>query len=148
MRLTEEGVSLIKSSEAWRSEPYMDGGGVATIGYGFTHYPDGSKVSMKDKPLTTAQGMNIFNQLIGKFTSQITPLIKVILTDNQFSAVVDLAYNIGVGAFKNSTLLKKINVNPNDPTIRAEFLRWNKDNGKEIQGLTNRRVKEANLYFR
>jgi lysozyme len=51
-----------------------------------------------------------------------------------------------MGNLKSSTLLKKVNANPNDPTIAAEFLKWNKANGRALKGLTNRRIAEADLY--
>src|SRR5690606_41468509 len=68
------------------------------------------------------------------------------ISDTQFSAMVSLAYNIGISAFKGSTLLRKVNANPCDPTIPSEFLRWNKAGGKVINGLTRRRQAEADLY--
>ncbi len=70
------------------------------------------------------------------------------LTTNQWSALVSFVYNIGVSAFQRSTLLKKVNANPSDPTIRDEFMKWNKANGAVLPGLTNRRRDEANLYFK
>jgi lysozyme len=55
---------------------------------------------------------------------------------------------VGTGALAKSTLLKKVNINPNDLTIRNEFLKWNKAGGKVLNGLTKRRESEANLYFK
>jgi lysozyme len=60
---------------------------------------------------------------------------------------VSFAYNAGIGAFKASTLLRKVNVNPNDTAIRLEFMKWNKAGGKVLTGLTRRRSAEADLYF-
>jgi len=74
-------------------------------------------------------------------------LVKSNLNENQFSALVSFAYNLGIGSLKSSTLLKKLNINPKDPTIFNEFLRWNKAGGKEVSGLTRRRQAEANLYY-
>jgi lysozyme len=65
----------------------------------------------------------------------------------QFDALCSFAYNCGVGNLKSSTLLKKVNKNPNDPTIKDEFLKWNKGGGKVLSGLTKRRIEEAQLYF-
>jgi lysozyme len=67
---------------------------------------------------------------------------------NQFDALVCFSYNVGLGALKGSTLLKKLNANPKDPTIRDEFLRWNKAAGRVMRGLTKRRAEEADLYFK
>ena len=69
------------------------------------------------------------------------------VNQNQFDALVDFAYNCGVGNFQSSTLLKKVKLNPNDPTIRAESTKWNKGGGKVLRGLTDRRTNESNLYF-
>ena len=79
----------------------------------------------------------------------INTIINIIdkINQNQKDALTDFAYNCGVGNLKNSTLLKKVNANPIDASIRAEFLRWDKANGKVLAGLTRRREAEANLYF-
>jgi len=61
--------------------------------------------------------------------------------------LVSLCYNVGAGAIKSSTLIKKVNENQNDPLIRNEFLKWNKSGGKVLSGLTKRRMAEADLYF-
>jgi lysozyme len=60
---------------------------------------------------------------------------------------VSFCYNLGPANLKSSTLLKKANVNPNDPTIAQEFLKWNKAGGKALKGLTKRRQAESDLYF-
>ena len=69
------------------------------------------------------------------------------LTQNQFDALVSFCYNVGPANLKASTLLKKVNANPNDETIREELKKWNKGGGKVLKGLTRRREAEANLYF-
>jgi lysozyme len=63
------------------------------------------------------------------------------------SALTSLAYNIGLSAFSTSTLLRKVNGNPDDQSIADEFRRWNKVNGAVIRGLVNRRNEEAKIYF-
>jgi lysozyme len=69
------------------------------------------------------------------------------ITQNQFDALVSFCYNVGPSNLKSSTLLKKVNLNPNDPTIKNEFLKWNRGGGKVLDGLTRRRQAEADLYF-
>ena len=69
------------------------------------------------------------------------------INQNQFDALVSFAFNVGTYNLKKSTLLKKVNLNPNDSTIKDEFLRWTKSNGKTLKGLVKRREEEANLYF-
>jgi GH24 family phage-related lysozyme (muramidase) len=63
-------------------------------------------------------------------------------------ALVSFCYNLGAGSLKKSTLLKKVNADPNDPSIKLEFLKWNKSGGKVLNGLTLRRNAESELYFK
>ena len=73
------------------------------------------------------------------------------VTQNQFNALVSFAFNVGIGTvnsgLRGSTLLRLVNINPNDANISKEFLKWNKVNKVPVQGLTNRRIKESALYF-
>jgi len=72
--------------------------------------------------------------------------VNVRLNQNQFDAVVSFTYNVGIGAFISSTLLRKININPNDESISHEFKKWNKVNGIVMKGLKKRRNEESYLY--
>ena len=140
------GYKLIQQFEGLRLKAYKDSAGIWTIGYGNTTYLDGSKVKKGDE-ITREQAELMFKQTANKFALDVAKLIDVCLTQNQFNALVSLAYNIGIGAFKGSTLLKKVNANPNDESISAEFKRWNRAGGKVLYGLTRRRNEEADLYF-
>lgn len=71
----------------------------------------------------------------------------VIIRQQQFDALVSFTYNVGVSAFSTSTLLRKVQAFPDDPTIRDEFMRWVYAGGQVVQGLVNRRKKEADYYF-
>lgn len=146
MKITNEGLELIKQAESFKPLPYLCPAKVPTIGYGSTFYENGTKVSMNDKAISKDYATELLIKVATEFGSKL--LIKKPLNDNQFSACVSLAYNIGTGAFNGSTLLKKLNVNPNDETIFEEFLKWNKAGGKVLQGLVIRRNKEARLYFK
>jgi len=75
----------------------------------------------------------------------INDLCKVSLTQNQFDALVSFVFNVGVGAFKSSTLLRKLNAGDYDGAA-GQFPRWNKDNGREIAGLTKRRHLEQSVF--
>jgi lysozyme len=70
------------------------------------------------------------------------------VNQNQYDALVSFVFNLGIGAFRKSTLLKKIQANPNDPAIRAEFMKWVNAGGKPLKGLITRRAAEADLYFK
>jgi lysozyme len=122
-----------------------------TIGYGNTFYEDGTKVKLGES-ITLERANELFNNIVEiSFCRKIRGLIKSEINNNQFSALVSFAYNIGVGnsrrGFASSTLLKKVNKNPNDLTIKNEFLKWNKARGIVLLGLTRRRISESNLYF-
>lgn len=148
MTFSDNLIDLIKSSEGFRSKPYLDGGGVPTIGYGSTYHLDGSKVTMKDSPITQEQAIELLKKQLPERVNEVNSLLKVILNQNQFDSIMDFAYNLGVGHLQKSNLLRVINANPNDSTIKSEFLKWIYDNGKVVQGLVNRRNKEYSLYIK
>lgn len=147
MKLDTNGQNLIKGFEGLKLNAYQDSVGIWTIGYGNITYEDGSKVKKGDV-ISKEKADSLFNFYADKFATKVFSLIKKDLTQNQFNSIVSLAYNIGTGALSNSTILRKLNLNPNDPSIKTEFLKWVKAGGKTIQGLVNRRVKESELYFK
>lgn len=146
MKLNKAGKDLIKSFEGCKLVAYQCSAGRWTIGYGNTFFEDGTPVKPGDR-VTQPKAEQLFELIVGNFGDKVAKEIKTILTENQFSAIVSLAYNIGIGNLQKSTLLKKVNFNPNDPTIRAEFAKWNKAAGKVLTGLTRRREAESKLYF-
>jgi len=147
MRISQKGLDLIKHFEGFYSKPYKDPIGIPTIGYGFTYYPsDRRKVTLNDKPITKEIGESMLKEVLRGYELDVERLVKKPLTQNQFDALVSFTYNLGATNFSKSTLLKKINVNPNDKTIASEFIKWNKAGGKVFAGLTRRREAEAKLY--
>jgi lysozyme len=147
MKLNKEGYDLIKLFEGLILKPYLCSAKVPTIGYGSTFYENNKKVLMSDPPITKERAEELLKISADRFAAKVVNLVKKPITQNQLNALTSFAYNLGSGALASSTLLKKVNVNPNDLTIRNEFLRWNKANGVALKGLTNRRIKEADLYF-
>lgn len=145
-KLSNKGLELIKKYEGFSAKPYKCAGGVNTIGYGSTYYPGGHKVSLTDAPITEQQATSLLKDLLVNFEKSVDSFCRDDINQNQFDALVSFAYNVGVNALKSSTLLKKVNANPNDATIKQEFLKWNKSNGKILKGLTIRRQEEAELY--
>lgn len=141
-----KGISLIKQFEGFSAKPYICSGGAKTIGYGATYYPNGLRVTMSDKAITEAQATTMLMNMLKTYEKSVDSFCRDDINQNQFDALVSFAYNVGVNALKNSTLLKKVNKNPQDVTIRNEFLKWNKANGRALKGLTNRRIAEADLY--
>jgi len=147
MKLDKKGYDLIKEFEGLKLKPYKCSAGIATTGYGSTYYENGTRVQMSDAPITKQRAEQLLQHTADRFASKVANLIKKPVTQNQFNALVSFAFNVGSGALASSTLLKLVNVNPNDPMIAKEFLRWNKVNKVPVQGLTNRRIKESALYF-
>lgn len=141
-----KGLNLIKQFEGLLLKPYKCPAGIPTIGYGATYYPSGLKVTMQDKAITEGQASTMLMNMLKTYERAVDSFCRDDINQNQFDALCAFAYNVGINALKNSTLLKKVNKNPQDVTIRNEFLKWNKANGRALKGLTNRRIAEANLY--
>lgn len=97
--------------------------------------------------VTTTEAEDLLRATLEQFERGVEGLVRRELNPNQFSALVSLAFNIGLGAMGSSTLLRKVNANRWDPTIRAEFGRWVHGGGKVLPGLVSRRKAEADLYF-
>lgn len=156
-QLDQNGRFWIKGFEGFRSKPYLCSAGVPTIGWGNTYYPNGRKVTLKDKPITVEYGDYIFDFVADLFAKDVCSLLpdNIDLTQNQFNMLVSIAYNIGsdidaddiAEGLGDSTLLKKVIKNPNDPSIAKEFNKWVFANGKKSNGLVIRRNKESVKYF-
>jgi lysozyme len=147
MKLNNSGYLLITEFEGFSAKPYLCSAKIPTIGYGSTYYSDNKRVTLLDKEITKVQAFEMFKTIADRFASVVSKLVTSPLNQNQFNALVSLAYNIGTGNFASSTILKKVNKNHNDLTIVLEFKKWNKVNKKEVAGLTKRRIYEANIYF-
>ena len=141
------GLHLIKDFEGLKFKPYQCSAGVWTIGIGTTVYPNGQKVNQSDSPINEIVSLLYLTHDLEYFCKQVDAYTTDAVNQSQFDALVSFGYNCGMGNLKSSTLLKKVNANPNDPTIAAEFLKWNKAAGKVIAGLTRRRQAESDLYF-
>jgi lysozyme len=146
MKLNQKGIDLMHQFEGCKLKAYLCPAKVWTIGWGNTYYESGRPVKEGDT-ITQDRADRMFLTIAEEFGVRVRSLLKTTLNENQFSALVSFTYNVGVANLKSSTLLKKVNLNKNDPTIFAEFLRWNKAGGKVLNGLTKRRQAEANLYY-
>lgn len=138
MKLSLKGREFIKSHEGLRLNAYSCSAGVRTIGYGHTggNFPN---------TITQVQADAYFDADIAVFENGVTQLVKVQNTQSQFDALVSLAFNIGVGAFGKSTLLRKLNQG-NFAGAQAQFSAWCKAGGKTNAGLLKRRLDEANMF--
>jgi len=141
MRTSEKGIEFIKLSEGLLLKAYQDSGGVWTIGYGHTKgVKKGDQITefmateyLKDDLRTSEQAVSMY------VTSEIN--------QNQFDALVSFTFNLGPGNLKSSTLLKRVNADPNDPDIERQFKRWIYCKGVVLKGLVKRREREAAIYF-
>ncbi|AWL20192.1 TPA: lysozyme [Acinetobacter nosocomialis] len=143
---SDAGLNLISGFEDTQFKAYDDGVGVWTIGTGTTVYPNGVKVKQGDT-CTPEQAKTYFKYDLAKFEKTVNESVIVPLNQNQFDALVSLAYNIGSGAFKASTLLKLLNKGDYQGAA-AQFLVWNKAGGKVMKGLVRRREAERALFLK
>ena len=145
MSVSNKGVDLICEFEGKRLVAYDDGVGVWTIGFGTTKYPNGVRVKKGDT-CTLEQAKEYMRHDLIEFEHTVSISVKVPLNQNQFDALVSLAYNIGSSAFKSSTLVKKLNSGDYHGAA-DQFNVWINAGGKRMQGLVNRRDKEKLLFL-
>lgn len=142
MTLDNKGHKALHGREGLRLRPYLDTKGVPTISLGVTYYPNGRKVTLKDRPLTLKEAEELAKIVANDFAKFVDSKIKVKVSQNQFNACVSICYNIGKTGFENSTFLRLINKNPNDHNIASAIMQWVKD----IE-LIGRRCSEVMQYF-
>jgi len=141
MSPSDKALELIRQFEGLRLAAYKCPAGVPTIGYGTTK---GVKMGMT---VTKDEAERLLQADVYPFSQQINKLVKVKLNQNQFDALVSFVYNVGAGAFAESTMLKLINQSLLDDAAN-QFVRWNKANGEVLPGLTRRRMAERDLFLR
>lgn len=161
---SDKGISVMEHFEGLKLKPYLCSAKKATIGIGSTYYEDGSPVKMTDKAITKERAYQLFKiTLKNTYEPAVREAIKVPLTQNQFDALVCLAYNCGS---IYDGMAEKVNANPKDKSVWGQFLLYNKVNAendgkdndgdglidekgekREEFGLTRRRNSEAHLYF-
>lgn len=143
MQIGKNCIDLIKKFEGLKLESYKCPAGLWTIGYGNTQWENGFRV-LENQVIDIQRAEKLLMFWVNKYAERID--LKV--NQNQFDALVSFAYNVGITNFNNSTLKKKVIANPNDATIRDEFMKWVSSRGKQLSGLVKRREAEANLYFK
>ena len=151
MKTSKKGIDLIIEFETGGNiskylTAYQDSVGVWTIGVGSTYYEDGTRVKKGDK-ITLERAKSLFANILPRYEKDVLTRVKKPLNQNQFDALVSFTYNLGSTNLGSSTLLKKVNVNPNDKTIANEFAKWVNAGGKKLNGLVRRRKAESDLYF-
>jgi lysozyme len=145
MKTTDQGRKKIQQREGVKLEAYRDSVGVLTIGVGHTSMagPPTVKPGMK---ITAAEADEILSRDLGQFEVAVNKLVHVPLAPNEFDALVSLAFNIGVGNFGGSTLLRRLNAGDKAGAANA-FLSWVKAGGKTLKGLVNRRQDERKQFL-
>lgn len=146
MQINEAGLEIVKHYEGLRLKSYADPVGVWTIGYGTTTAA-GVGIDVRPNMTITEQEAEMYlRRALDKFGDDISPAMTRRPTQNQYSAMLSLAYNIGPGAFKKSTCLRRFNAGDIDGA--AEALTWfNKAGGKVLRGLVRRRAAERELFL-
>lgn len=139
MLINQTGLNLLKTFEGLKLKAYQDVAGICTIGYGHT-----GKDVYPGLEITEEQACNLLSHDLELVEAGVTRLVKMPINANQFSAFVCFSYNVGLGAFQASTLLKLFNENKN---CSEEFLKWIKSDGKVIEGLLARRLAERRLFL-
>lgn len=148
MNISKMGVAELASYEALILSPYLDSGGVKTVGIGSTS-SDIKDLNLWpwDKQLSIQEAVNLYVKSLSKYVAAVNKaLTRLEIPQHQFDALVSITYNIGTSGMANSTFMKYVNQGRSDKDVVGAMARWNKDNGVVVKGLVNRRAKEAVLY--
>ena len=154
MKMSQKATALLAEWEGVRTEVYDDAAGLPTIGVGHlltSNERDSQKITIHGQAVDFRQGLSepqvldLLAQDLERFEAAVNKAVQVALVQNQFDALVSFAFNVGVQAFKASTLLKKLNNGLHDE-VPAQLRRWTKAGGQTLQGLVNRREKEITLW--
>ena len=140
-QINQAGLDLIKSFEGLRLKAYRCPAGIWTVGYGHTG-PD----VRPNTHITQQEAEALLKGDLDKFEAGVEKAVGPNTTDNQFAALVSLAYNIGLGAFLRSTVLRQHRAG-NHKLAAAAFLMWVKGGGRTLPGLVRRRAAERALYL-
>lgn len=133
------------ANEGCKLVPYLDGGGVPTIGIGSTTYEDGTPVTMRDACITKPRAFAMAKKYAEKDFDWLAGKLAYSLNKFQYAATMSLLYNIGQPRFANSTVLRRLNMGDLKGAKEA-FKMWNKDNGQVVRGLVGRRAREIELF--
>ena len=126
---------------------YQDSGGVYTIGWGSTYDFDKQRKVLPGDTITQTQAQKWLEMTTSQDANEIKKLVKPYLNKNELNALISFVYNVGINAFRNSTMLKLLNSGADRKTVANEFDRWVYDDGVKVQGLVNRRIAEKKLFL-
>lgn len=143
---------LCRRFEGFRANPYLCPAGVPTIGYGSTYYAGGRKVTLQDPPISELDARallmaELFHTYAPGVLRQCPVLLTVAAQEKDFrklNAIVDFAYNLGIGRLQTSTLKRKINAQ-DWAGAKEQLMLWTRGGGKVLPGLVKRRTAECAL---
>jgi len=139
MKISQEGISLIKKFEGCEYNAYKCAADVLTIGYGHTK-------DVKEGDLVTQQeAENLLTKDLEEFEGYVLDAVEMPMSQHQFDAMVSWTFNLGPNNLKSSSMLKVLNKGDYED-VPAQIKRWNKAGGKVLEGLTRRREAEALLF--
>lgn len=144
MKMTPEGLDLIRHFEGFRAKAYRDAVGVWTIGYGHTAMAGPPQVR-PGQVISRDEAAEILASDVAVFSSGVTKAVQAELCDAQFSALVSFAYNVGLGAFRQSGVLRAVNAGDFAAVPRCLSL-WVKAGKQTLPGLVKRRAAEAAMF--
>lgn len=147
MKASDDCLALIRECEGFEARPYRCPAGIPTIGYGSTRYADGRAVTLGDPPITRAQADEIMRATLTEYEAAVRRLVTVALTQGQFDALVDFAYNAGAKSLQTSTLRRLLNAG-DVAGAAGQFGRWVNGGGKRLPGLVKRRELERRLFLK
>ncbi|WP_019218670.1 lysozyme [Bartonella florencae] len=143
-KINKNCLACLKRWEGLRLQAYQDASGVLTIGYGHTGKA-GKPAVVEGMVITEKKAETMLLADLQQYERAVEKAVCVNLSDEQFGALVSFCYNVGISAFQNSTLLKRLNKGDYE-AIPAELQKWTKAGGKRLQGLVHRRAAEAGLW--
>ena len=146
--LSKAGTAFIARFEGFRGQLYNDAANHCTIGYGHLVHRgpiDGSEPAEFRAGISQERALELLQEDAAEAAAAVKRSVKVPLSQAQFDALVSFAFNVGNGAFRDSTLLRLLN-EANYGAVEAQLARWNKAGGRTLQGLVRRREAEWKLF--
>ena len=137
---------LCRGFEGLFLKPYLCPAGIPTIGFGTTRYPNGKRVTLQDAEISEIQALSFLRWELEQTAAGVLRFCPVLATDEKkFNAIVDFAFNMGLGRLQTSTLRRKIN-EEDWPAAQEQLMKWVYGGGKKLRGLVRRREAECKLF--
>lgn len=144
MKTSDRGIAFIKRWEGVRLRAYQCSAGVWTIGVGHTAAM-GDPKPVDGMKITESEADAILRRDLSAIEKDVASCLNVVVSQRQFDVLVSFVFNVGIGAFRKSTLLKKLNSGDYE-AVPSELMKWTRAGGKVVQGLVNRRKAEADYW--